>query len=374
MKKINVHEILYFIAYALITISWYMTRVTFLSSHIYIFKYIAIGIFLFVCLTQSKTYKTKSFFKILLLIILGFLVYMYSKTDIVLIFILMLLALKNVDMNHLIKFDMYCKLLLIILLFILSYNDLTNEYIRFRDGILRFSFGFSHPNIFGFVCVNFWIDFIYLHKSKINWFYILLMGLTILFIDYYADSRSSGILLIIVLILSLLNQNKISKILENKIVKNIITNSWMIFSLLTMIGALLYYHNTDIGLYLDKLFSTRLGHIVTFYQNYHINLFGNDLILISTEEASLQGVRSAILDNAYSHYLLRFGIIFYLFISYEIKKLFKCSYHEKNYNLILILFVFLIYCLVENRLNKFVFVLFIGKFIYENTLSSKGEI
>lgn len=369
----NLDNIIFYIAYSLILFSWYFTRIVFVSQYIKYFKILGIILLLINCFIQAKNYSKKSLMRIVLLTLLGFISYYFSGSDIVLILLLMLFAIKNIQFTSLVKFDMYLKIFIVVLLFILYKFGYTNETLTLRDGVIRYSYGFSHPNLFGFVVSNIVMDFIFLNKNRMNLFYILFVCIVIFLIDHYSDSRSSAILLFMILLICLCKEEKLKKFFENRIIKFIVSNAWFIFTIISLILGYLYFKNTDIGIQLNLLFTSRLRHISEFLTKYDVNLFGNKLILISTEDALVLKTAPAILDNTYIHYLLRFGIIISLIIAIYLKRVFKYAYSKKNYVLIGILFIFLIYSMMENRLNQIVFILYMSKAIYFESCKCKND-
>lgn len=374
-KKVisNLDNKIFYIAYSLILFSWYFTRVTFINQYIKYFKIIGIILLLINCFMQAENYSKKSLMRIVLLTLLGFISYYISESDMVLILLLMIFAIKNIQFTSLIRFDMYIKIFIVAFLFISYKFGYTNEILTLRDDMIRYSYGFSHPNLFGFVVSTIVMDFIFLNKNKMNIVYILLVCIVIFLIDHYSDSRSSAILLLMILLICLCRKDILKKILDNRIIKFIISNAWFIFTIMSLILGYLYFKNTDIGVNLNLLFTSRLRHISEFLTRYDINLFGNKLVLISTEDALALKTAPAILDNTYIHYLLRFGTIISLFIAVYLKRVFKYAYSKKNYVLIGILFTFLIYSFMENRLNQIVFVLYLSKVIYDEPCKCEND-
>jgi hypothetical protein len=136
----------------------------------------------------------------------------------------------------------------------------------------------------------------------------------------------------------------------------------------------LYSINNPISIWLNDLFSTRIECMLKFFNTYNINLFGNKLILVSSENAILLKTKAWILDNSFVHILLRYGLVIYIIFATYFKKIFYLAYKEKNTILIIIVFLLVIYGMMETYLFKFtynVFILYIGKLLYREELKNE---
>ena len=137
---------------------------------------------------------------------------------------------------------------------------------------------------------------------------------------------------------------------------------------MSFFSAYLYSLHTDIGLYLDDLFSTRLQWIVYFFEKYSINLFGNQLHLVSSEAAKLTGENSAILDNAYSRFLLQHGIVLFVYFGILMRNTLKWAYSKLKFSLIFVLMVFIIKGLSEHSIyiiSSNVFLIYFSRLFFE---------
>lgn len=366
-SKFCLSKYLFLLSFFLLMISTFCGRVIFLNNILEYLKSIAIILLLFNCFIQSKIYKKNELIKIILAIVISFIVYYISKDSTILILTLLILSSKNIKFEEFIKYDFYYRIIVLIFVVSMYYLGLTEEFVLFRDGLERISFGFSHANIFGFFLSMTIVDFIYLHKNNFKFIYCLFIIPIIFVIDYYSDSRTSTIFLTLVLVFCLFYKTNIINIIYNKIFKKIISNSFLIFTIITLLAIYLYSIDNSIGLKLDNIFSLRLSYSLKFLNNYDITLFGNNLILISTEIASKLGVTSLILDNAFVHILLRYGLIVYITFAYLFNKIFKMAYIEKNTLLIIIVLLLMVYGLMETYLFKIMyngFIMYFSKILY----------
>lgn len=95
-----------------------------------------------------------------------------------------------------------------------------------------------------------------------------------------------------------------------------------------------------------------------FLNTYSLTLLGNDVVT----------TKYLILDNSYINILLRFGILFLIFMYFNFYSIMKKLYREKNYILIIIFIILLFYGFSESFLYKVsanAFLLYFGKIYNE---------
>lgn len=365
--KVNLSKVLYWISYIFLVISTLCIKVTIIEPYIKYFKYIAIILLIFKCFIQDKNYNKKTIFSIIFLSIIGVITFFVSEDGTFIILLLLIFASKDILFDDIVKKDFYIKLILVLFMLVMYLGGLTSEYVIYRDNSERRSFGFSHPNVFGFIIVMIAIEYIFIHRKKLKLVYLIPGILAIFIINIFSDSRSSTLLMAIIIIMCILDKINYSKIIYNKLVKQIIKNSFVIFTLISLFITFLFYKNTKIGIFFNEFFSGRISFILEFSQKYNINLFGNDLLLISTELSKITGKGFLILDNSFILILLHYGIIVYLIISYLFNKSFEFAYKRKDTLTICILFSLIIYATMESYLFKSaynVFILYFSNVIY----------
>lgn len=365
--KVNLSKVLYWISYTLLVISTLCIKVIVIEPYIKCFKYIAIILLIFKCFIQDKNYNKKTILSIIFLSIIGVITFFVSKDGTFIILLLLIFASKDILFDDIVKKDFYIKLILVLFMLVMYLSGLTSEYVIYRDNSERRSFGFSHPNVFGFIIVMIAIEYIFIHREKLKLVHLIPGILAIFIINIFSDSRSSTLLMIIIIIMCILDKINCSKIIYNKLVKQIIKNSFVIFTLISLVITFLFYKNTKIGIFFNEFFSGRISFILEFLQKYKINLFGNDLLLISTELSKITGKGFLILDNSFILILLHYGIIVYLIISYLFNKSFEFAYKQKDTLTICILFSLIIYATMESYLFKSVynvFILYFSNVIY----------
>jgi len=226
--------------------------------------------------------------------------------------------------------------------------------------------GFSHPNVFGTFVLSIMSEYIYLRYRKLNILDVAIIVIVIWIIGYYADSRTSQMCLGILIIFSLFVRKNEKKF--GKKINNVISNTFFICAAISFISAFLYSRNNWLMIKINEIITGRLNFIVQFFKEYKISAFGNEIIIIGTKLSSETGLKPWILDNAYSLILLRYGIITFLMLGVYLNLFFKKAYENKEYIIILIMLVFLLFGLLESGIVKVeynIFWLYFSKLLYD---------
>ena len=343
---------LFYISYILFLIATIFSEVTFMSNIISYINYLAISllvIYIIITFIKDKI-NIYTVIKLALFSVIVLIVTYISKTNSVLKLLLLLLAFKDINFDDFIKKDFKYRLTFVIIVIILSYLGLTGNKVFLRDGeTLRYSFGFSHPNILGLQTLSLCCDYIYIHCKDNGKFEFLLLLLVLFFNIIVTDSRAT-IACLIFIVIYLLFKKIWKNIYNNSIIKKFIPYSFLIMVLISLFIVIKYnsYSNNLINK-LDELLSSRL-HIANFYyRNYSITLFGNNLIRTKMYIDGIRNINFLPLDNAYIHLLLESGIIIATFFAYCYYIAIKKAYESKNYTLITILLMWILYSLMENN-------------------------
>lgn len=367
MKKANVFKIIYIISYTMMLASFMFSRVTIFPTFINNLKFLGVILLLVIALINSK-YKVNEL-AILLGIFFVLMIVTYITSDkIFLELFCLIVASKNINFDDIVKIDFTIRFAFLIILLILSHYGFTNNFIFIRNGIVRNSMGFSHPNTFAYILTILNLELLYIKKGKINLKIILFGILTYFAITKYADSRTESLLLILIYAIFILYKFvDFEKIFNKKTIKFLTSHMFEILTILSFVFLILFKHNNSFAITLNQILSNRLQSALEFFNSYNINIFGNKLLLISSEQAKLLNTRAYILDNSYFHIILHYGILVYLMFAYIFNISIKECIKSKNITLILIFIVLLIMGLSETYLFKVdgnVFLLYFGNYIF----------
>ncbi|MGM0123417.1 hypothetical protein IGI37_000783 [Enterococcus sp. AZ194] len=281
---------------------------------------------------------------LILLIVLLFLVvqFVHLKNETWIITFLSLLALKEFNLKKIIQSMFFATFSAFLLVVILNYFGTISEFILVRDGTIRHSFGFSHPNFFGAIIFVLFFEYIYIYGDKSKKLNVVLFLLALYSTNQFSGSRNAVISLIVGFCIIL-----ISKIITSNRILTFSCYLLLPFSFFISTWAAKSYSNIDaFWISIDKILSGRVRFANMFYQESPPSLLGNKIEMLTTEKAQdIIGATTKILDNAYMSILLKFGIIFTVILcTYFMIGLYQTwKYDQKKrivYALIFIIFGF----------------------------------
>ena len=356
--RINIHEVIFVVCYIFLLLSVLFERVYFIRNYLNYFEYFSISILFLNYITDLK-FTRKNLFVFLIISIFVGISTIITKNLVLMKMILLLLGSKSIEFKKILKIDVIIRTILVILVLIFHFNGMTNDYLTLRDGILRNSMGFAHPNIFGLNILIINMEILYISKRKFNLKIFLINIISLAVIMNFSYSRTCAYILILVLIFYYLSLVKEIKI-DNNLLKNIIIRLFIIITFITYIFTLMYRNNSEIGIKINNFLSSRIYCINSLLEQYGISILGKNIPFISTELAKIQGVNPIVLDNAYFHILIRYGVIVYCIFYYMFKKILTDMINNKDVVGVVIVVSFLIYGISET----FMFNISYNTFLY----------
>lgn len=392
MKNIslnNISKVLFILAYTFLSIHFFMDKVTFLEPYIPYFKYLGILLLSFIFAYSFIVSSWKVKLITLFINVVGLISYLVSKDIHFLIFCLCITSMKDIKFESIIRYDLCLKVVILMLLMIFYYLDMVTFVSLIRNGLERVSFGFSHPNTFAFCFAIVILEIFYVFRYRRDKFHFLILGASCFFLNYFSGSRGSVILLFTFLIFTLLSYLKfLRRLLNTKVLRFIIQNILTIFAIISVVLIIQYRASNESIVNLDKMVSGRIRLASTYFDNYSINLFGNNIPVIGTDEARTTNAKLLVIDNTYIYFLLRFGIVSYLIFSSSFFFGIWTSFKKSDKTYIIIITSLVIYGLVETYTYKIpfnTFILLVGDVIYEdrnkksikvnkNNVKLKGDI
>lgn len=362
--KINVIEYLFIIGIFLIEFATYTRNV--INMSLYSKDLINISIFVLMVCAILTLITIKANMKKWILCIVSVLIALFSfiKTDdsLMLQLALLIIASLSVDFKSIVKKDLAVKVVILILILFAYSNNLVETMYFIRDGKIRYSFGFNHPNTFGFFIMSAFFEYIYLKKENIKKPVFVLLTGVVLYLLTLASSRSSQITVILFAIMFII-QGLLSKRNKEKPKKSIINfkSIAVIFVLLTFCSIYIteqYKLGSYFAQRMDHFFSGRIYLQMLFLENYDINIIGNSVHYFST------------LDNVYIRMLINFGILAWIFFGFIYCKGVSKGNKLNDKTIVSIIFVLLIYGLMEWYIIRPALNIFL---IYFSTLEEKKE-
>lgn len=344
MKKIkfNINDILLFISICLIQFAVYTKNVVTVTKNSQNLMNIALGILFVNALIQIVKMKATIKQWILCFLIVSISIFSFIKTNdsLLLQLSLILIGSLNVNLDKLILKNLIFKLALFIYIYHAQMTGNVDIQYFYRDGIIRNALGFNQPNALGFFLLSFFIEFVYLKRKNLKIINILVLFFPIIYFMINAGCRGAiiSLFIFVLFILIMLLKNRIVKDKESKEKRRMFNWLIPIFSILTLVSFYITYEymsGSNLAIILDDFFSERFYLQSLFLKLYKISIFGTEIFYFDT------------LDNVYIRVLLNFGIIvwiLYMFIYYIIV---KCALEKKDIVMLIIVFVFMIYGLME---------------------------
>ena len=296
----------------------FILLVNFLCSYSQIFSYggnintILSTFGMLLLLISSYLKRTENVIIKTTLLLLAFISYYISKQSGFFQLMVILVSLKNENINQIIKFIFKITsifLLIHIFIYILLYLYDKSKLIfniRSNEQIVRHMFLFSHANFLGALCSWNCLAYLYLNRNCLKSKHLFFAFLYVLFIFAFPNSRTAGtILLITILVLTI--RNNIPKML-----KIIIKYSILIFALLS-IFCIYLYPSLSIVQELDESLNARIKLGYVAYEVYGIKPFGQDISFGSINDTyKEEGISSVVIDSSYYKILISYGFVSFI--------------------------------------------------------------
>lgn len=357
----NNNEQLFYICYCLLLISFFMSEA--FNKQSFVLLDVTLYIILVIKIIFFQKYTLK---QVINIYSIGFCVIisgLLSKNTLIIRSFLLIIASKNIDLNKLINIDFKTRGACLLFIIILSKSGIIDNLVSYRDGIIRYSMGFEHPNLLAINIMVLYLTYLYLYnKKRIIGFSVFLI--TLIFINNITGNRSCIIVIVIAYLLS-----NFKFIFNNNYFINIFASLPFIFGSVSIIFGIIDSNKYYILSYINKLLNTRVYNCYKFIQRYGISIFGQKIDIIGTKMAKQLNVTPQILDNAYMYILISFGVIVFIIsiIGYII--LIKKIIMMKEYDILIIIVSFLIIGLMETYffypLINFT-IIFFTKIIFSN--------
>lgn len=215
----------------------------------------------------------------------------------------------------------------------------------YRDGLLRYTFGFNHPNAGGY--------YLYIIASTIfaeaynnvkikDIFQVIIFG----FLSYYIfNCRTSTIAIIIIMAVMLIKAIKMS-FLTNFMRMKLCKNFWGVIPILIVVVLLYISKHYQDYQYLNRLLSARVENNALYLKQYTIKLWGNANVPTWLLAEDNWGMRY--LDSGYMQCLLSLGLFnFVVYLSLLITTI-KRNVKYKSAHIVILLEIIALMLIVES--------------------------
>ena len=338
----NIHTILFWDKDAVNT---FATMVTFLALFIQIFFF--------------QVYTRNEVLAMIALSVLIILITYYSSLNYMAASWLFIFASKKLDFNRIVQIVYYILLLTILLVIFLFLIGNIKETVMYRNGNIRHSLGFSHPNFLGMQLFNLTTCRYYMnHKNlKISDFIFALGAALLAFIypNTLTATFAIAIVSVIFFIFHLYDGNEAMHYLLSRAMVYVA----IMCNICSVVLSVISLGGNNVLNMVDLMMSQRFSQSHKTLEYYGIPILGQKI----SSRIHVRGrYISFFLDNAYMAILIRYGyimyIVFSLFFLFTMIYLIKC----KKYYMAMAFACYSIYGVMENSLfsladNCFLFLM-----------------
>ena len=353
----NISEKLFFFSYGIylifnivntsfysIYISSYMKYIMILCTIILIFKEIL-----------CKRLLKKEFF---LLLICGFLlsfILLHVNGYAMFPLFFFIYSARNIDFKKITKFTYILSFVLLLFIIASAYAGIIENYkivtIEMARERTREYLGFRYPLFPQMILFNITACFLYTYKNKS----LIIKGIILAILNYLVflktDSRLSCYLSILLIIGVIFVQLKPNFLDNKKILCYILALSFPICSILSIGMTLNYNINDSRMVKLDEFLGGRLHLGKNSFNEYNINLFGNNTEYIGAG-LDQYGRRTVgkynYVDCLYINMLEKYGLIFNIVFLSLLSYILYATYKTKNYVLFIILIGFALHGIIDD--------------------------
>lgn len=246
--------------------------------------------------------------------------------------LMFLFCAKNIDLQKIIKLDLYIRIIRSILFFTLPFMGLMiNEVNILIGGRTRTFFGWTHPNMMGLDFLLLAMDIMYLRKECKKWYDCILYAVFIIFLDRTANSRTAEAIIAMFIVIHLLSI-VIPKNWFHKMMVLFTSGAFLLCVCIPFIGSYLYIRKPELFLQHYGTMPARIQLTTTFYlKNGGVGFYG---FPIEDEDC---------LDMMFSYIGLHWGIAAFIIIVAAITYAIYKASSEQNTIFLVLLFSFLVY-------------------------------
>lgn len=345
INKLYLHDFLFYIGFMALLINKFgkiisMTEGSLLSSNIIYFFGIALLI-LFTLISKFTIWD-------ILLTVYGFSSFVTGFDTALLSFIVLLIAVRNMDIERVAAFYAYFQAVILGactgLYFVLLAAGSSYASLSVIAGRVRCNFLFSHPNNYAVQVVFTVLAYLYVKRKVLPyWMTNVILSVTAVFLYLFPNSQTAVVTVLVYMGCRFLV--RYARLLWKPFIRVILPATAVIVVLLVF----LFYtgHAAVISNYIADTFEARFSGAATAFSLYNVNLFGHHLEELG-ETVYVNGQWSTFwLDLAYIRILFTFGIVGTIIFFVPFFKAVGRYIREKNYIVLSLLAVVIAYGISE---------------------------
>lgn len=308
---------------------------------------------------------------IIIISVLAFIITIVSKNRNILFIVLILIALRNMDFEKLIKisFKIFMTLFLVVISFAMI--GILPNWEFSRGNTTRYALGFIYAtDAIGMYLVTI-LMFFYIKKDHSTKTELLILETINVFMYSYTNGRVSFFLISFILFIQFLSRfNFAKKVFYNNYIQKVLKLVCNTLPIILFLGihilVIMYANNSVIANKANKLLSDRIKLTYQAYRNNNANLFGNDIKWQGwggygyTEQEEEENFTYNFVDSSYARLVLDYGVVLSCIVICAYREVLIRNFNNKNYWLIFTIIFILIWSFIEQyiiNIGKNVFVL-----------------
>lgn len=292
--------------------------------------YIIVEFILFFKIIKYDRFRKNILFLLFLLALIISIVSVESKTSILILYLSIIIAGKNVDLRSFVKTDMAIRFIIFCILFILSITGVIKNYSAEINGTIKNGFGWIHPNTTAGILLLVLLEWMYIHWHKFTLKRWIITIVAVIFLFEYAAARTTLYAFALICIWSIIIRRNKSFNTKYKSIGIIYTLAYPICAGLSFFLMHIYSEGDIFGLVLNEMLTGRLAAATNFMNEYGLAIWGQSIETVSTRQSIISGASALILDMAYIRLGIEYGVIymtlFILSFMYLSWKLYKYNY------------------------------------------------
>lgn len=251
-----------------------------------------------IALLQRYSYRSLALI-VLCLIVFG-LSWQIAKWRFLLVSFMFIITFERCNVAHLAKVTFASLIVGIALVIGMSYFGMVIDSVVYREGLARHTYGFNTSNTLGMYLLEIAAAWVVFHWERISFRSYLVLAV-FFFVSYFLCGSRSMIacgFVLLVMVAIARNSDRSSRLLK--------VSPWLIVVLCIVSLYMAVWYTNRFAL-IDSLSSTRLSQMHSFYSVYGFSLFGRYVPYADNER--IDGMRLNVVDNAYGHVAILFGLI-----------------------------------------------------------------
>lgn len=265
---------------------------------------------LLISLLLLDRYTKTEIIKYLVFLAVIFLVEITITERALLIYVFFMILAQHIDVEKLLRYDIKLKVCMLIVIVGMCAAGVIDNYSDVINGTYKQAWGFQHPNTFTCYVLTILVEWLCVRYGKMKWYEWLLVIGCALAVEHIGGGRSSVYTFAVIFLLFVLAA-VVPKLFYTKLVKLAFAVVTPLLAALSFLAVWLYNQGNAFAIKLNSILTTRISLASRFLNTYDLKIFGQEIEYISTRQAQIDGVSSNILDNAYIHCALSWGILIF---------------------------------------------------------------